>query len=165
MGQGGEVRGHQSGLTRAIPARCSITFRSANDCYESKAKFSLNTTRSPVYRKSGHDGDALCPRHGLDRICQPGAAGGRKSQSTFHCRGAERSRQFGCAWASFGLLGSAVASVLSITRSNGVGIEAAMPARMGSLMMDVAAIVITATDTRTTSTSVTMRLEKCFVMI
>jgi hypothetical protein len=40
-----------------------------------------------------------------------------------------------------------------------------MAARMGSLMMDVAAIVITATDTRTTSTSVTMCLKKCFVMI
>jgi hypothetical protein len=115
-------------------------------------------------RESGHDGDALCPHHGLDRIRQPEAAGGRKSQSTFHCRGAERSRQFGCAWASFGLLSSAVASVLSITRWNEVGIEAAMPARMGSLR-DVAAIVIIATDTRTTSTSVTMRLEKCFVMI
>jgi hypothetical protein len=99
-----------------------------------------------------------------DRIRQPGATGGRKSQSTFHCRGAERSRQLGCAWARFGFLGSAVASVLSIARWNGPGIEAAMPARMGSLM-DVAAIVITARDTRTASTSVMMRLETCFVMI
>jgi hypothetical protein len=35
---------------------------------------------------------------------------------------------------------------------------------MGS-PMDVAAIVIITTDTKTTSTSVMMRLEKCFVMI
>ncbi|WP_256470315.1 hypothetical protein [Bradyrhizobium sp. 157] len=42
--------------------------------------------------------------------------------------------------------------------------EAAMPAKMGSLM-DVVAIVIIATDTKTTSTSVMMRLENCFVMI
>jgi hypothetical protein len=62
------------------------------------------------------------------------------------------------------VLGSAVASVLSIAKWNGLGIEAAMPARMGSLK-DVAAIVIITTDTKTTSTSVMMRLEKCFVMI
>jgi hypothetical protein len=165
MGQGGEVRGHQSGLTRTVPAPRTAAFRSANDCYESKAKFSLNTTRSPFTAKADMMATS-CPCHGLGRIRQPGAAGGRKSQSTFHCGGEERSRQFGCPWISFGLLGSAVASFLSITRSNGVGIEAAMPARMGSLMMDVAAIVITATDNRTTtSTSVTMCLEKCFVMI
>jgi hypothetical protein len=39
-----------------------------------------------------------------------------------------------------------------------------MPDRMGS-PKDVAAIVIITTDTRTMSTSVTMRPEKCFVMI
>jgi hypothetical protein len=166
MGQGGEVRGHQSGLTRTVPAPRTAAFRSANDCYESKAKFSLNTTRSPFTAKADMMATPFAPATGLGRIRQPGAAGGRKSQSTFHCGGEERSRQFGCPWISFGLLGSAVASFLSITRSNGVGIEAAMPARMGSLMMDVAAIVITATDNRTTtSTSVTMCLEKCFVMI
>jgi len=85
----------------------------------------------------------------------PRAAGGRKSQSTFHCRGAERSRQLGCARGRLSLLGSAVASVLTIARSNGVGIEAAMRARMGS-PKNVTAIVIITTDTRTTSTSVMM---------
>lgn len=94
----------------------------------------------------------------------PRAAGGRKILSTFHCRGAERSRQVGCARGRLGLLGSAVASVLTIARSNGVGIEAAMRARMGS-PKNVTAIVIITTDTRTTSTSVMIRLEKCFVMI
>jgi hypothetical protein len=39
-----------------------------------------------------------------------------------------------------------------------------MPARMGS-PKDVAAIDIITTDTRTTSTSVVMRLEECFAMI
>ncbi|MEH2526738.1 hypothetical protein V1288_004647 [Bradyrhizobium sp. AZCC 2176] len=39
-----------------------------------------------------------------------------------------------------------------------------MPDRIGS-PKDVAAIVIITTDTRTMSTSVMMRLEKCFVMI
>jgi hypothetical protein len=65
-------------------------------------------------------------------------------------------------WASLAVLGSAVAIVLSIAKWNGM--EAAMPARMGSLK-DVAAIVIITTDTRIVSTSVLMCLENCFVMI
>jgi hypothetical protein len=62
------------------------------------------------------------------------------------------------------VLGSAVASVLSIARLNEPGIEAAMAARTGSFK-DVAAIVIITRDTRTMSTSVMMRLEEQFVMI
>ena len=65
--------------------------------------------------------------------------------------------------ASFGALGSAVTSVLFVTRSNGVGTEAAMPDRMGSLKY-VAAIVIIVTVARTTSASVMMRDEKCLVI-
>lgn len=92
-----------------------------------------------------------------------GAAGDPKSQSTFHCRGADRSRQPVGARASVGLLGPAPASVLSVARWNGPGIEAAIPATMGS-PNDAAAIVIVIKDMATTSTSITMRFEKCFVM-
>jgi hypothetical protein len=108
--------------------------------------------------------EALYRVLGSDRIRQPGAAGDRSGQSTFHCSGTERSLHLGCAWESFGVLGSAAASLLSIARWNGPGIEAAMPDRMGS-PKNVAAIVIITTDTRTMSTSLTMRLENCFVII
>jgi hypothetical protein len=108
--------------------------------------------------------EALYRVLGSNRIRQPGAAGGRNSQSTFHCRGAERSLHLGCAWESFGVLGSAAASLFSIARWNGPGIEAAMPDRMGS-PKNVAAIVIITTDTRTMSTSLRMRLENCFVIV
>jgi len=97
------------------------------------------------------------------RIHRKGAAGGPKSQSTFHCRGADRTRQSVGARASVGLLGPAPASVLSVAKRNGPGIEAAIPATMGA-PNDVAAIVIVIKDMATTSTSITMRFEKCFVM-
>jgi len=55
-------------------------------------------------------------------IHRKGTAGEPKSQSTFHCRGADRSRQPVGARASAALLGPAPASVLSVARWNGPGI-------------------------------------------
>ncbi|MBB4392214.1 hypothetical protein GGD62_001282 [Bradyrhizobium sp. ERR14] len=49
-------------------------------------------------------------------IHRVGAAGGAKSSSAFHWKGADRSRQPVCARASFGLLGPAPASILSDAR-------------------------------------------------
>jgi hypothetical protein len=74
-----------------------------------------------------------------------------------------RRRHLGRAGASFGVLGSAAAIGLSIARWNGIGLEAAMPAKMGSLI-DAAAIVIITEDIKTTSTSIMMRLGNCFVI-